>query len=91
MLDLETQSSVLFPVKSTTTHCKMRETVIQGSMEKKSLNIQLYTRNSFSQLGLGSPNTREMNPGICAEETNGQYPEKTGARQQHSEPVSLTV
>lgn len=44
-------------------------------MAKKSLNIQLYTRNS-SQLGLGSPNTREKNPGICAEETNGQYPEK---------------
>lgn len=75
MLDLETQSSVLFPVKSATTHCKMREAVIKGSMEKKSLNIQLYTRNS-SQLGLGSPNTKEKNPGICAEETNGQYPEK---------------
>lgn len=65
--------------------------MIQESMEEKSLNIKLYTRNSFSQLGLGSPNTRERNPGICAEETNGQYPQKIEARQQHSEPVSLTV
>lgn len=79
MLDLETQSSVLFPVKSATPHCKMRETVIKGSMEKKSLKIQLYTRNS-SQLGLGSLNTRKKNPGICAEETNGQYPEKNRSR-----------